>query len=867
MEENENPKTIKEKELIAIYDPLSEFNILSFVPWNDETLRILSDEWQTNGEYGLNITQFVHSLLKVFPKPDRRNPNQKRIWVQKLISFYNQIDYDHNNCVQWQEFLSFITACCVFDREKTRVDTVVQYHFKKEVSDRSGNFCVHKFIYDSTNDRIISFNTNGGIYFYSPSSMSLIKKITLHGRPINAVYDGAIIAERAIMAVCYPTGIQIISIVGGCPLAQDISTIENSHFCIMYEPTSHLLFTGSEDGFLHCWQAENWGEKPSRMNWRAISKTKVTISKAVTVITLIPDSDAFATGDEEGNLIVWDKKNIRLIHKIPAHHAPIHSIVHSESLHALITSAYETTVCVWNPFIPFLISRIDCPTGIVTAMTCLPDSPHLVIADRGGNLHIINSRTMSIVQTFSLSPFGQFASKVNLTHTSTQQLSRSILMTGTYPVSALCHCGPRMLFVLGGRIIQFYEYEENIQPMLSDKVPIRCALMNHQFHTICTSSGTNLRLWEVSSGLMRCVFRDIAPSLITSMAMDDAQTVLFIGCHSGEIIAVHFPTGQLLHRIGQHSSEITGLYYSKRLKLLLSSGWGGVLSLWKNSPDGHLIDLITEKKDDILCFAVSDEYMLIAAGTGCGSVLVWSLIDLKLVAILTSQKTESEIIAISFVEKSTLIVATDADGCITFWSIKRGPEMIVNTVAQLPNFYSESSTSNILALTVCERFLITGDSFGECRLWDVSQLIQQFPLPHRVDDSDIGDFPGLIKQRGKQALAYQSKLQITNAEECVLPVGCFQLILKWKAHHSGITGISTFEADGSTVVLTSSNDCSAAVWQMRTGRCLGFLQSNPAFGMNERKWVLKYDPKKDQTISMEEVLSIMHAAEAIPNSP
>jgi len=870
MNQNKNLKLLankdNSKDILDVFDPLSEFNILSYVTWNDETLSVLSKEWALRGKDGLTLPEFVHVMLKVFPKPDRRNPSQRREWVQKLHNFFIQIDFGDEKHVQWQSFLSFITSFCVFDREKTRVDTVVQYHFEKEITDRSGNFTVLKFLYDAGNDHIISFNANGQVQMYSPSSLSLLKKIQLHGRPINAIYDGAIINERSLLAVCYPTGIQILSTLQGCSLAQDIETPEATHFCIMYDPSTHHLFTGCENGKLHCWRADNWGEKPSRMNWKCSSSIKVTNGSAITCITLIPDSASFATGDEDGCLIVWDRKNIRLIHRIQAHHAPIHSIVHSESLHALITAAYETTVCAWNPFIPFMISKIECPTGVVTAMTCLPDCPHLIMADRNGNMHIVNSRTMSIVQTFTISPYGQFVNRVNLTETSQKQLSRSLLVTGSFPVTALSHCGPRKRFILGGRMIRFYEYEENIQPMLSDRIPIRSAMINHQFHVIATVSGCNIRHWETSNGKMRCVFRKASPTNITAMCYDTPQTVHFIGCHGGELLAIHFPTGQQLHMVGKHSAEITSMHFLKSVSVLVTSGWGGYVTLWQNTPNGRVIDLLTEKKDDILAMAASDKHLMIAAGSDKGDIFIWNLDDIRLTCVLQPQSSSTEILSLTFVEDSSLLVSSDSDGFITFWSVISDDPA---PVSQLPNFYIESQTSSILAMCVADRFLITGDHCGEIRLWDISQLIAQYPLSAKRSQSHMEkfEFLGIVNQKGKTAKFFSHSVKCLTAKNCTMPVGSFQLILKWKAHHSPITSLSTFKANGLTIVLTSSNDCSVAVWDMLSGHCFGFLQSNPSFGINDRQWTLKYDPKSDTTISMDKLLSIIEQADSIKTPP
>jgi WD40 repeat protein len=159
--------------------------------------------------------------------------------------------------------------------------------------------------------------------------------------------------------------------------------------------------------------------------------------------------------------------------------------------------------------------------------------------------------------------------------------------------------------------------------------------------------------------------------------------------------------------------------------------------------------------------------------------------------------------------------------------------------------------------------MVTGDNYGELRLWDVSQLIQQFPLRPTTSVVELPEFLGVLNQKGNSCQTYTTTVKSIDATNCLLPVGSFQLIIKWKAHHGGITTVSCFKANATSIVLTSSNDCCAAVWNMRNGKCLGFLQSNPQFGLNERKWTLAYDPKRDSFIPLETVFRVMDQADAI----
>jgi hypothetical protein len=81
------------------------------------------------------------------------------------------------------------------------------------------------------------------------------------------------------------------------------------------------------------------------MKWEIIQSFQVTENWPVTAITEIPNSNDFFTGDESGNIVVWEKFYCLQIDVIKTHKSTIHSLVYSENLHELISSAYEASVC------------------------------------------------------------------------------------------------------------------------------------------------------------------------------------------------------------------------------------------------------------------------------------------------------------------------------------------------------------------------------------------------------------------------------------------------------------------------------------------------------------------------------------------
>ena len=158
--------------------------------------------------------------------------------------------------------------------------------------------------------------------------------------------------------------------------------------------------------------------------------------------------------------------------------------------------------------------------------------------------------------------------------------------------------------------------------------------------------------------------------------------------------------------------------------MIVTAGWEGAITLWSNEPYWKRASLVAENKDDLHCMTVNLEHLIIAVGTGKGEVTSWSLTMQKIICVLKPQKSETEILALEFLEGTTLLCSTDSLGCITFWNvITEEPHQ----VTQLPDFYSGSTTSNILGLATYEKYLVTADNNGELRLWNISHIIKHFP--------------------------------------------------------------------------------------------------------------------------------------------
>jgi WD40 repeat protein len=141
-----------------------------------------------------------------------------------------------------------------------------------------------------------------------------------------------------------------------------------------------------------------------------------------------------------------------------------------------------------------------------------------------------------------------------------------------------------------------------------------------------------------------------------------------------------------------------------------------------------------------------------------------------------------------YLYKSQCLVSCGADGCLRFWAVETG-EMLIEMDA------GHDSAESIVTLAVDEadnEVLISGDTGGHIRIWDISALK---PKP--------------LTQRGKFTI---------------------ELLYKWRAHEDAVVNVVFLRWSGAHLthrfVVTTSTDGSVLLWGLR-----GFLVG--MFGADE----------------------------------
>lgn len=107
----------------------------------------------------------------------------------------------------------------------------------------------------------------------------------------------------------------------------------------------------------------------------------------ISAMVMMPKLQFLATGDYSGKIILWDTIAQTKKFDYCEHTRSISSMTFHENLILLFTSAYDHSICVWNPYIGSLIHKIVNNVNFIQ-VDIIPETNLLICLDAAANIKI-----------------------------------------------------------------------------------------------------------------------------------------------------------------------------------------------------------------------------------------------------------------------------------------------------------------------------------------------------------------------------------------------------------------------------------------------------------------------------------------------
>jgi len=144
-------------------------------------------------------------------------------------------------------------------------------------------------------------------------------------------------------------------------------------------PDGKLLAGAGQDGYLHLWQ---W-----KGNELRLFKDIPLPSRLVRTLIFSPDGKKLVTGDDGGQLLVWDTQNWQSAEKLTGHSGFIKTLVFSQNGQFLVSGGQDGVVRTWDFERQKELSAIQL-TGPLEALTISPQGEAIATATLDGNIQV-----------------------------------------------------------------------------------------------------------------------------------------------------------------------------------------------------------------------------------------------------------------------------------------------------------------------------------------------------------------------------------------------------------------------------------------------------------------------------------------------
>ena len=256
-----------------------------------------------------------------------------------------------------------------------------------------------------------------------------------------------------------------------------------------------LLYTGGSDAIIHIYDATFLKERGTISGWNPFYKTDAQQeghSSPIGDILPIDSQETLVTACLGGKICLWDSTTHQLKKELKGHNKGVYSLAWcdwSQMNQCLLSAGLNHEAFVWNTYVRDQIFLLRGHNHPLVGVKCLPDTPQIVTADTSGMVKIWDVRNFLCVQTFN-APMDELSSFC-LTYSSTMGQSM------------------KKRIICGGKKLQYFEYDEPKDQLLTDEKPCTTVLFNSTLLCIITLHPDSVKVWNVKTGKLMSVYRNI----------------------------------------------------------------------------------------------------------------------------------------------------------------------------------------------------------------------------------------------------------------------------------------------------------------------------------------------------------------------
>ena len=577
---------------------------------------------------GLAITEFAEVLKKAAAG---KNIPASVLSDDSLHELFNEIDFNGDTKVSWEEFTMFIIDNAM--KGKYEGDEKIRQYIPVKASripvgeaPNGGGFAVaaeiKKLSYFPNQNEIIKISTFGDkhkLKVINPTTLSGSKctpKLNQRITSVERLPDSDILVTASagmkmhFWDVSPMTAHHVNATTAPVSKEEELRLkktvkVSDTQLCLRYCSRYHKLFSASRTGTLNYWSVDKL----------EIIKSQPKIHEDAVLDLLIVDQEAI-TASLDSTINIWNLERDVSTGVLKGHTQGVCTLAFSKPHQFLISAGFEYDPLVWvlhiKDFHPWrLIDKQQPHHGTILGLFTVPDSPQVITADSEGMVKVWDLRTFQAVQTI-----------LPWQHWSNQYHARSNLFSAvTYVEStaSIILSGPRSTFV--------YEYQQTNNHDCADNTPVITSYYNAITRSIITVHKKGIKVWDEMTGHIESVFDDLVSDEVTAFTVCNRGRKFFLGTMGGNVLGFVTSTGMCVQEFSAHKGSVNGLVYgvgSRGCKFVVSlstSGNSGVIihsdsSEMSNIPSTATNIALQDCPPTTACITAVNSLLIIGTTTG-----------------------------------------------------------------------------------------------------------------------------------------------------------------------------------------------------------------------------------------------------------
>ena len=598
---------------------------------------------------------------------------------------------------------------------------------------------------------------------------------------------------------------------------------------LAFSPDGHLLATGDSNGDVIVWTVQD-GQRRLTMHGHL---------NGVDAVSFSPDGQRLASGGRDRTLRIWDIVTGNCLHVLTGHQGPIRAVVFNPEGDRLFSGSDDHTIQCWQCFTGNHLHTWSGHQGWVRSLSMDAAGTYLASGSEDDTIRLWNVATGTCdhiiqnhhdVRSLSFSPNGQFLVSsahaiVNVWEVQTGHLYRQ-LNGHQHEIQSVAFCP-------GGRFIASASDDQTIK--LWDNQTGACChtleghgsgvtsvAFNVDRRTLGTGSGNHtIKLWNIHTG--QCV-RTLAGHVngIQALALGPDSHTLISGHDDGGIRIWTVKTGRIKRVLQGHRHSICAVAMSLEGHTIASASCDQTIRLW-NMTTGTCTHTLQGHTARVGAIAFSPDQNYLISGSDDQTIRVWDVRTGGCVRVLNGHSNGVGAIAASHICINAGSSVQFEQGAIASGSHDQTVKIWdLATGTCVHTLTGHCNGIETVSFSPDRRRLVTGSGDHTIRIWDVHRDLCLHCLEgHRGRVLSVAFSPNghtIASGSGDRTIRLWN----------VINGDCVSVL---NGHTDRVNSL-VFSLDGQRLI-SGSQDQTIKVWDVTTGQCVQTLRlRQPYEGLN-----------------------------------